>query len=91
VPLTPGTVGQFHLPAVAGLLFAVPGIGPDRAKAVAIVDHAATLLPVVVLGVFCLLRERLGFRRLLREGAHAEASARGAAPLAGSLPRPGAE
>jgi hypothetical protein len=93
VPLTPGTVGQFHLPAVAGLLFAVPGVGPDRAKAVALVDHAFTLLPVVALGSFCLLRERLGLRGLLREGARDEAAARGrdGAPLAGSLPRPGAE
>ena len=66
VPLTPGTVGQFHLPAVAGLLIGVPELSPARAKAVAIVDHLSTLLPVAVLGIYCILRERLGVLELVR-------------------------
>jgi uncharacterized protein (TIRG00374 family) len=66
VPLTPGTVGQFHLPAVAGLLLAAPDVEPARAKAVAIVDHLSTLVPVIALGLYCLLRERLGLLEVVR-------------------------
>lgn len=69
VPLTPGAVGQFHLSAVVGLLVAAPEVAPVRAKAVALVEHLSTLLPIVVLGVYCLLRERLGFLDLLRRAA----------------------
>jgi hypothetical protein len=71
VPLTPGLVGQFHVPAVAGLLLAVPELAPARAKAVAIVDHLSTLVPIAGLGLFCLLRERLGLLDLLRRSASA--------------------
>lgn len=71
VPLTPAAVGQFHVPAVAGMLLAVPGLEPDRAKAVAIVDHLSTLVPIAALGVYCLLRERLGLLDVVRRGAGA--------------------
>ncbi len=66
VPLTPGTLGQFHVAVVAGLLLAAPEVGPTRAKAVAIVEHLSTLLPITVLGLYCVLRERLGLREVLR-------------------------
>lgn len=59
VPLTPGAIGQFHLPAIVAVLLSVPGIDLARAQAVAIVDHACTILAIAVLGVFCLLREGL--------------------------------
>jgi hypothetical protein len=67
VPITPGMVGQFHLPAVAGLLLAIPALPPTQAKAIAIVDHLSTLVPIAALGVWCLLRERLGLLQLLRQ------------------------
>jgi uncharacterized membrane protein YbhN (UPF0104 family) len=71
VPLTPAAVGQFHVPAVAGLLLAVPGLEPARAKAVAIVDHLSTLVPILALGLYCLFRERLGLLDVVRRGAGA--------------------
>jgi uncharacterized protein (TIRG00374 family) len=59
VPLTPGLIGQFHLAVVAGLLMAVPGVTIPQAKAVALVTHLVSLVPIVGLGVGCLLLERL--------------------------------
>jgi uncharacterized membrane protein YbhN (UPF0104 family) len=69
VPVTPGVVGQFHLPAVAGLLLAAPSVAPAEAKAVAIVDHLATLVPIAVLGLHALAREQIGLGDLLRRSA----------------------
>lgn len=66
VPVAPGVVGQYHVAAVASLLIAVPSIAPETAKAVALVAHASNLVPIGVLGVYSLLRERIGFRELLR-------------------------
>jgi uncharacterized protein (TIRG00374 family) len=66
VPLTPGTLGQFHVAVVAGLLLAAPEVGPARAKAVAIVEHLSTLLPITALGLYCVLRERLGLWEVMR-------------------------
>jgi uncharacterized membrane protein YbhN (UPF0104 family) len=74
VPVTPGVVGQFHLPAVAALLMAAPATGPGVAKAVAIVTHLSTLLPIAGLGIWCLLRERVGLLSVVRESQVAEAS-----------------
>jgi len=79
LPVAPGVVGQYHLMAVAGLLMVAPGLDPDRAKAVAIVAHLATLAPIAGLGLYCLWRERLGLADVVRRaraerGAPAEVS-----------------
>jgi uncharacterized membrane protein YbhN (UPF0104 family) len=66
VPVTPGLVGQFHVPAVAGMLLAIPELAPTRAKAVAIADHLSTLIPIAALGLYCLFRERLGLADVMR-------------------------
>ena len=68
VPVTPGVVGQFHIPIVACLLLVIPGMESDKAKAVAIVAHVLSLAPIVALGIFCLFWERLSFFGLLRQG-----------------------
>jgi uncharacterized membrane protein YbhN (UPF0104 family) len=87
VPITPGTVGQFHLPAVAGLLLAAPDVDPARAKAVAIVDHASTLVPIAALGIFSLVRERLGWTEVIR-GSEASRGLQSSLPPSGSDPPP---
>jgi hypothetical protein len=69
VPVTPGVVGQFHLPAVAGLLLAAPSVAPAEAKAVAIVDHLSTLVPIAVLGLHALARERISLGDVMRRSA----------------------
>jgi uncharacterized membrane protein YbhN (UPF0104 family)/formylglycine-generating enzyme required for sulfatase activity len=69
VPVTPGTIGQFHLAAAAGLLLAAPEVAPARAKAVAIVDHLSILAPITALGLYCLFRERIGLVDAVRRSA----------------------
>ena len=80
VPVTPGTVGQFHLPAVAGLLLSAPDVDPARAKAVAIVDHLWMLVPITALGLYCLVRERLGLAEVVRRSMGRESAVVGAEP-----------
>jgi hypothetical protein len=67
-PNTPGFVGQFHIPLVLGLVMTVPGIDVDAAKAFAIAMHLWQLPPVIIFGVWCLLRENLNLFQLQREG-----------------------
>ncbi len=71
VPLTPGLVGQFHLPIVAALAIAAPGVASTEAKAVALVAHVIMLVPVVIFGVLGLATERLTIREVARTGAEA--------------------
>ena len=59
VTVTPGLVGQYHVPVVASLLMILPGMNVNEAKAVAIVAHLLAILPPVILGVYSMLREQL--------------------------------
>lgn len=67
VTITPGMVGQYHVPVVASLLMILPGMDVNEAKAVAIVAHLLALLPPVVLGVYSMMNERLHIRDLIPE------------------------
>jgi glycosyltransferase 2 family protein len=67
VPGPPGFIGQFQVPIIVTLVMLVPGIEDSKAKAMAIVAHVANLIPVTVIGVFCLVREQFGFVELTRE------------------------
>lgn len=55
IPIAPGMIGQYHIAVIICLLFTMPGIDIDKAKAIAIVGHALTLLPIACLGIFCLI------------------------------------
>lgn len=66
VPVTPGVVGQYHIAIVASLLLVMPGMEPVEAKAVAIVTHLLSLIPIAAMGIFCLFWERLNFIDLVR-------------------------
>ncbi|MBI5441118.1 MAG: flippase-like domain-containing protein [Deltaproteobacteria bacterium] len=57
VPSTPGHVGTYHYFAVAGLSAA--GLDPVRGLSVAIVGHAAAIVPFTLLGIPVFLREVL--------------------------------
>jgi len=72
VPGAPGFVGQFHVPIVVGIVMLMPEVGVSKAKAVAITAHLMNLIPVYVVGIFCLFWERLGFLELTKESLHAE-------------------
>ena len=61
VPLMPGVIGQYHLAFVVGLLIAIPSMTLDETKAVAIVAHVLTLIPIAILGIFCLVREKISY------------------------------
>ena len=67
-PNTPGFVGQFHVPIVLGLIFTIPEIDSNTAKAFAIVYHLIQLPGVFVLGFGCLLTERMNLLQLQSEG-----------------------
>ena len=67
-PSTPGFVGQFHVPVVLGLLMTTSTVTSDGAKAFAIVYHLIQLPPVFILGIVCLLGERMNLLRLKSEG-----------------------
>lgn len=69
VPGPPGFVGTFHVAIVAALVIIKPEVDLSAAKAVAIVAHLLNLLAVVVVGLYCLHRERLGLLALRRESA----------------------
>jgi len=72
VPLTPGLVGQFHLPIVAALAITAPDVATTEAKAVALVAHVIMLIPVVTFGVLGLATERLTLREAARTGAEVQ-------------------
>jgi uncharacterized protein (TIRG00374 family) len=67
VTITPGMVGQYHIPVVASLLMVMPGMDTNEARAVAIVAHLVALLPPVTLGVFSIIREQLRISDLIPE------------------------
>ena len=72
LPAAPGFVGQLHFAVVVALCLVMPDLEPAEAKAAAIVMHLLNLFPIAVLGVFCLVRENLGFGELVRRSAQAQ-------------------
>lgn len=71
-PGTPGFVGQFHIPIVIALVMLFPDIDISKAKALAIVAHIANLIPVYIIGIFCLYWEGFGFLELTRQNIEPE-------------------
>lgn len=66
-PGAPGFVGQFHFGVVVGVLLVSPQTDPNHAKAMAIMAHALTVLPVAVVGFYCLAKENIGLLEISRE------------------------
>jgi uncharacterized protein (TIRG00374 family) len=67
VPGPPGFVGTFHVGIVGALVVSNPQVDLSVAKAVAIVAHLINLLAVVLVGLYCLHRERMGLLELRKE------------------------
>lgn len=59
LPALPAYIGQFQVPIVLTLLILVPGMDDATAKAASIVGYLVNLVPVLVAGIFCLLREHM--------------------------------
>lgn len=62
LPSSPGFVGPFHAAICFGLGFY--GIGKEEALGMAIVMHLAQFVPLVVLGLFLVWREKLSFSKI---------------------------
>lgn len=62
VPSSPGFVGPFHYAIYLGLGFY--GIGKEEALGMAIVMHLAQFVPLVVLGLILLSKEKLSFGKI---------------------------
>lgn len=69
VPGTPGFVGQFQVPLVAGLKLVQPGVSYDDALALAILTHAINAGMVIAVGLGSLQLEGLHLLQLSDEGA----------------------
>ncbi len=68
IPGAPGFVGQYHFAVVATLAVALPHVGLEQAKAVALTAHIVNIIPVLALGLFCLYRENMNLFVLRRQG-----------------------
>ncbi len=73
LPGAPGFIGQFHLAIMAAIFLLSPDVDVDRARAVAIMAHLINLIPIVIVGLYCLYREQLGLLALRKESLAAEA------------------
>ncbi len=70
VPGMPGFAGQFHAGVFGGLLMVVPATPIAQAQALAIVTHLFNcFLPLVIVGVACLIWEDLGLFELRRQAS----------------------
>jgi uncharacterized protein (TIRG00374 family) len=67
VPSTPGYVGVFE--AVIGAVLLLYGVPASRGAAYALVYHATTFLPIILLGAWSLLRTGLSLGEMRREPA----------------------
>jgi glycosyltransferase 2 family protein len=74
LPSTPGFAGVFHFAIFFSVLFTMPETDANVARALAIVAHLVNLIPVVVVGIFCLYLEDLGLFQLQRESRKVQAS-----------------
>jgi uncharacterized protein (TIRG00374 family) len=67
VPSTPGYVGPFEAAIVAGL--ALYGVVEDRSFSYALAYHVTTFIPIVLLGLWSMVRTGIGFGGLRRAPA----------------------
>jgi len=67
-PITPAMIGQFHLAVATGFIISAPGADLSTVKALTLLTHAMALLPVMLAGTYCLLRERIGLFAITEAG-----------------------
>ena len=76
LPISPGLIGQFHLPIVIAFMMVVPGMDISKAVAFAWVLYLVNLIPVVVLGGISMFWEGFGLVELTRSGSAAKQAAK---------------
>lgn len=74
LPGAPGFIGQYHAAIWAALLICSPSINSNVVRAIAIMGHLINLIPVTLVGLYCLQTEKLGLFALKREGETASAA-----------------
>lgn len=72
LPGAPGFIGQFQAGILAGLVLVVPEITYAQALAVGLATHVTNIIPVAIVGVYCLAREDMGLGELQRATQQAE-------------------
>lgn len=72
LPSTPGFVGAFHIAIVIAVMFTTPGANVDAARAAAILAHLLNLVPIVLIGLYCLYTEHLGLLSLKEQAEEQE-------------------
>jgi uncharacterized protein (TIRG00374 family) len=75
LPGAPGFIGQFHIAIAASLTILIPTIDKDTLAALVNLAYFANLLPVILVGVYCLNREQFKLLELQRESEQAEEEA----------------
>ncbi|MCC6145661.1 MAG: flippase-like domain-containing protein [Candidatus Hydrogenedentes bacterium] len=75
LPGAPGFIGQFHIAIAASLTILIPTIDKNTLAALVNLAYFANLLPVILVGAWCLHREQFGLLELQRESEHAEEEA----------------
>lgn len=65
---TPGYVGSFHKACQIGLLLVNEKVNLSVAASFAIVSHAASFLPIVIVGLFFTFKEHLSLKEIEKEG-----------------------
>ncbi len=69
IPGLPGFVGPFHIAIMGGLYITNPAVDLNAAFAAAIMAHLLNLVPVVMVGAYCLYLEGFGLLELRRSGS----------------------
>jgi len=65
-PVVPAAVGQYHLAVIASLMLTCPDTDIEIMKAMGIVSHIWALIPIYVLGIFCLIHSNINFFNIFR-------------------------
>ncbi len=62
IPLAPGYVGTLHAMLLSALVML--GVGEDKGRAIAIIFHASSYVPVTLLGLYYFFRTDLSFHQI---------------------------
>ena len=68
LPGPPGFIGPYHVAIAGSLLLVNPAMNVDEARAMAIMAHLLNLLPVVLVGVWCLSAENVSLAQVKETG-----------------------
>jgi uncharacterized protein (TIRG00374 family) len=68
VPASPGYVGTYHAACVYGLM--AFNIQKEKALSIALVIHGVSFFPVILLGIYCLWRDKFSLSEIRSKSSH---------------------